>query len=224
MNLSRRDEQLVEAMDDSNCDQGLFLRTHRQLATINSLLCRWRWLYLHHIRSQCLPGQSYRLLDVGCGTGHLLITLADWARQDQIDFEPIGIDLDARAFAIAASGLTLRQQSIQDLAADNETFDFVVCNHVLHHLPTNEITEFLAAITAVTRRCAIVNDIARSNFAYRTFPLVGCCFRNSWILPDGLLSIRRSFTPHELLPLLPPAWRTQTLPPSRLVARYNASL
>lgn len=224
MNLTNRNEQIVEAMDDANCDHQLFLRTHQQLATVNRLLCRWRHLYTRHIRPRCQAGETYRLLDVGCGTGHLLITLSNWARRDQINFQLVGIDLDDRAFTIAEDGVSLRRQAIEAVAADSEHFDFVVCNHVLHHLGASSVPGFLAAIESVTTRVAIVNDIERSQFAYRAFPLVGLWFRKSWILSDGLLSIRRSFTQAELIRQASPLWQIQKLIPSRLVAIYNAKL
>ena len=151
-------------------------------------------------------------------------TLSNWDLQDEINFELVGIDLDDRAFALAADGLSLRRQSIEAVAASSERFDFVVCNHVLHHLATASVAGFLAAMESVTSRVAVVNDIERSQFAYGAFPLLACWFRKSWIQPDGLLSIRRSFTYAELSSLVSPRWQVQTLAPSRLVAIFDASV
>jgi 2-polyprenyl-3-methyl-5-hydroxy-6-metoxy-1,4-benzoquinol methylase len=222
MNLSCRDQDVVEFMDAPDCELHRLLRTHQQLASVNRLLGKWRMLYRSRLRPHCQTDRRYRVLDVGCGNGHLLAELAAWANADGIEFECLGIDLDDRAFAVAAPGIALRKQSVEALAESGERFDFVVCSHVLHHLQTSAVGGFLSAISAITDCVAIVNDIERSRFAYQTFPLIGCWFRGGWILPDGLRSIRRSFTIGELRPILPVGWEAESVFPCRLVADYEA--
>jgi len=76
--------------------------------------------------------RGLRVLDAGCGTGATLNWLAR--------YEPrmvIGIDLFQQSlqFCRTRSAAMLSQSSVLDLPFGNETFDLIVCNDVIQHLP-----------------------------------------------------------------------------------------
>lgn len=71
-----------------------------------------------------------RLLDVGCGSGAVLERMAD------LGWRCEGIDFDESAVQAArARGLEVRVGSLEEHAYPAATFDAVVMNHVLEHVP-----------------------------------------------------------------------------------------
>lgn len=86
-------------------------------------------------------------------------------------------------------------------------FDFVVSNHLLHHLSEREVAG-LCHDSAALGAIVLHNDIARADLAYLGFALLtGPFFRGSLITPDGLTSVRRAYTRPELRRVVPPGWR-----------------
>jgi 2-polyprenyl-3-methyl-5-hydroxy-6-metoxy-1,4-benzoquinol methylase len=77
-----------------------------------------------------LPAKKQgRLLDVGCGNGQTLCSMAALGWQSE------GIDTDPVAVQVAnAKGLTVRQGTLQSLQFTTGSFDSVVMNHVIEHV------------------------------------------------------------------------------------------
>lgn len=74
-------------------------------------------------------GRQGHLLDVGCGNGAFLklAQKAGWSVQG-IDFDPIAVT-EARN-----GGLDIYLGSIDQLAAQEKTYDWITCSHVLEHI------------------------------------------------------------------------------------------
>lgn len=89
------------------------------------------------VRYAPAPLNRVRLLDAGCGTGNYSAALAPHVgRLNGIDFNP---DMLAQAAAklqdvIAQDRAKLEQGSLMALPFEDETFDAVMINQVLHHL------------------------------------------------------------------------------------------
>lgn len=102
--------------------------------------------------------EDRRILDVGCGSGHLLRTLA--ARYPGREY--VGLDV-ARPVLQPSEGITLRQGDIHRLALDPASFDVVLSCHVLEHL-----LDYRAAIrqmvAAARRKVIFVVPIQRPYF------------------------------------------------------------
>lgn len=125
---------------------------------------------------------------------------------------------DAVAGGGRAGSIQFRAAHTRDLVSAGQKFDFVISNHVLHHLTDQEVQTLAADSDALATTAAIHNDIHRDDLAYVGFSIISLPFRRSFIRPDGLTSIRRSFTRAELASLLPPEWRAVNRPPFRLLA------
>jgi len=213
--MRQRAADAVELMDLPDCDARLLDNTYRQFGLVNRVLSGWRKLYARELR----PGLAANtapatLLDIGSGGGDLACQLADWARRDGLALRITGIDPDARAAAFAQGrpplpGVEFRQAHSSDLLREGSSFDFVISNHVLHHLSAGALQQLLSDSAALARRRVLHNDLRRSAAAYALFWAAALPFRDSYIRVDGLTSIRRSYTTAELSELTPPGWTVE---------------
>jgi SAM-dependent methyltransferase len=99
-----------------------------------------RRYYASLVRRYALPeqaGQSRKLLEMGCGLGHLLGLLQD-------DFHCVGIDLidySIEQTLLNAPKAEAYQMSADDLTAfEDASFSVVVALHLVEHLPNPEHT------------------------------------------------------------------------------------
>ncbi len=86
---------------------------------------------------QYLPanGAGLKVLDVGCGTGHLMQRLRERG------FEVVGVDGSADMLEkarITNPDAELRQADVEKLPFENASFDFAICIEVLRYLPAND--------------------------------------------------------------------------------------
>jgi ubiquinone/menaquinone biosynthesis C-methylase UbiE len=98
------------------------------------------------------PGE--RVLDVGCGTGELLIL----AKQRHPETELVGLDVDERILRLARAKAAAKDMSIAFHSADaaampfeEDSFDVIVSSLVFHHLPTTVKRQTFAEIHRVLR-------------------------------------------------------------------------
>jgi 2-polyprenyl-3-methyl-5-hydroxy-6-metoxy-1,4-benzoquinol methylase len=213
--MRQRAVDAVELMDRPDCDASLLDNTYRQFGLVNRLLSGWRKLYVRELRPALADSTApATLLDIGSGGGDLAHQLAGWARRDGLPLRITGIDPDARAAAFARGrppmpGVEFRQAHSADLVREGSSFDFVISNHVLHHLSAGELQQLLSDSAALAGRKVLHNDLRRSPAAYALFFGAALPFRHSYIRVDGLTSIRRSYTSAELSALAPPGWTVE---------------
>jgi ubiquinone/menaquinone biosynthesis C-methylase UbiE len=137
------------------------------------------------------------LLDVGCGSADLPARLL--RRHGQRRLRVVGLDLKP-------GHLRHTPPEVHRVAGDvfappfaERSFDVVACSLFLHHLDGADVSRALAGLWRLARRALVVNDLRRAQvphaFARLVFPRL---FRSPVSVYDGLVSIRRSFTPREL--------------------------
>jgi 2-polyprenyl-3-methyl-5-hydroxy-6-metoxy-1,4-benzoquinol methylase len=228
--LAKRACHLSEVMDDPDCDPALLERSYHQFRAVNGLLSRSRFMYKRFIRPlMSNRGRGYSLLDIGFGGGDIARGLARWAQRDGLDLWVTGIDIDPRAYAYVqrfpqSPKLSFRLADVATLVARGERFDFVLSNHVLHHLDAPGLQAMLGAAQALGARVVVFNDIRRSALAYLGFWLLtAVAFRRSYIRQDGLVSIRRSYTLAELRALVPVGWEVLRAMPFRLLLIHRGT-
>jgi ubiquinone/menaquinone biosynthesis C-methylase UbiE len=176
-----------------------------------------RWLggrraLLRAVRPYLRPGA--RLLDVGCGSADLPAFLAHRA---PVPLRVVGLDLKVLHLREAAPGVARVAADVRALPFPPRSFDVVTASLFLHHFDAPELPDVLRSLFALCRRALVVNDLRRSRVPYLFsrffFPFV---FQSRVSVNDGLVSIRRGFTPSELAS----AFAAAGLEKVRLVRRF----
>jgi SAM-dependent methyltransferase len=96
-----------------------------------ALINRWNPRNLDLVLDWVDPPPGSRLLDVGCGRGHLVRALTERG------FDAWGIDLNPNASELAG-GLNVRTMSATALEFGDASFDAVVSFHAIEHIPPLE--------------------------------------------------------------------------------------
>jgi 2-polyprenyl-3-methyl-5-hydroxy-6-metoxy-1,4-benzoquinol methylase len=96
-----------------------------------ALINRWNPRNLELVLDWLAPRPGSRILDVGCGRGHLVRALTE------VGFDAWGIDLNPNAQEVAGD-LNVRTMSAAALEFGDASFDAVVSFHAIEHIPPIE--------------------------------------------------------------------------------------
>lgn len=197
-----------EIMDDFSLEGEELRDALDKIAKINQLLGGNK-LTLNGLKtflSENHKNRLFTIIDVGCGNGDMLRTIADYGTENGYNFNLIGID--ANAFTVNhAITLSTKYQNISYLCEDIFTIDVskincdvVLCTLTLHHFKDDEIIQILNVFKKAANLGMVINDLQRSAVAYRLFQLLCVTFRlNNMSREDGLISILRGFKKKELI-------------------------
>lgn len=122
------------------------------------LLNRWDPSHLRRIDRLATIAPGDRVLEVGCGQGHLTRALAGRG----VDI--VGIDANPQAEDVAGDGL-VRHMNAEALEFDDEQFDYVVSVHAIEHIPDLD-----AALTEMAR---VLKTGGTAIFIYPAEPIMG---------------------------------------------------
>lgn len=146
------------------------------------------------------------IVDVGCGNGDMLRTLADYGLKHNLNFRLTGIDANnftinhARKLSENYSNISYRCEDIFSQPFEELKCDIVLCTLTLHHFKDDEILQLMTIFDSNSRIGIVINDLHRNALAYRLFQ--GLCFAfqlNTMSREDGLVSILRGFKKGELI-------------------------
>lgn len=217
-------------MDQTDCDKELLFNTYKQFSTINRLISGWQRIYKNHIRPALKDSsKSYSLLDIGCGGGDIIKLIDRLAKNDGFNLQITGIEPDERAIEFLsdqkwAENISIIQSTSAELVQKNRSFNIVISNHLMHHLKQPELNILCEDAEKLATLKIVFSDIERSDIGYASFKVAATpLFRNSFIVEDGLTSIKRSFRKDELRHALPDHWQVLRQFPFRLLAIYDAS-
>ncbi len=120
----------------------------------------WDMLKARRISARLRDGD--RVLDVGCGTGHMLAELALFRA-----IEPHGVDLAVHPDRFTEIPITAFDGRALPFA--DGSFDATMLCYVMHHLEPRDATALLAEVVRVTRRKVflIEDSLPEFGFLYR---------------------------------------------------------
>lgn len=196
-----------EIMDDFAMEGEELRNALDKIAKINQLL-GGNQLTLQGVQSllKAIPkATEVTIVDVGCGNGDMLRTLAKYGKQKGYHFQLIGID--ANSFTISHAeqlskeyeNISYRCKDIFDPDFKTLHYDIVLCTVTLHHFKDEEIVTLMQLFYKNASIGIVINDLERSALAYRLFQALCFVFRlNEMSKKDGLISILRGFKKEEL--------------------------
>lgn len=197
----------AEIMDDFTLEGEVLRDALDKIAKINQLLGGNKLTLqgVLQLLTKINSDKVITIVDVGCGNGDMLRTLAEYADENELNFKLIGID--ANSFTINhAKSLSKHFPNIsylcEDIFDDNFNklqYDIALCTLTLHHFKDDEICELLSRFYKNATIGIVINDLQRSAVAYRLFQVLCFVFRlNDMSREDGLTSILRGFKKEEL--------------------------
>ena len=207
LNTKQRTDK-PEIMDDFSMEGDVLRDALDKIAKINQLLGGNQLTLrgIQELMTTITTVKELTIIDVGCGNGDMLRTIADFGLKNDLEFKLIGID--ANAFTINhARKLSKYYPNIRYLCKDifDEPFsklkyDIVLCTLTLHHFKEDEIMKLMTLFYANSTIGIVINDLHRSAVAYRLFQALCWVFRlNEMSREDGLTSILRGFKKQELI-------------------------
>jgi ubiquinone/menaquinone biosynthesis C-methylase UbiE len=150
-----------------------------------ALLNRWDPSHLRRVDRLVAIDAGDRVLEVGCGRGHLTEAIASRG----VDI--IGIDANSHAPVVAANG-RIRHMSAEALDFEDRTFDVVISVHALEHIPP--LSQALAEMVRVLK------PGGRAVFVYPAEPIQGLYAIPSSIVLHGTPFRAREVHCHKLWP------------------------
>jgi SAM-dependent methyltransferase len=189
-----------ELLDAPDVDPALARRSLRDIMLANSLMGGARAV-MHELDAVVpfLPKRA-TLLDVGTGLGDIPRRAREVTARRGITLDTIG--LEAAAWLAADGRSSMSAAVVGDgraLPFASHSVDVVICSQVLHHFFEDDAIALIRELNRVARVRVIVSDLLRSDLAIAGLWLF------SFVLGfhpvsrrDGIVSIRRGFTPPEL--------------------------
>lgn len=197
-----------ETMDDFDMEGEILREALDKIAKINQLL-GGNQLTLRGVQElikNISKTTTIRIVDVGCGNGDMLRTLADYGLKNNLNFQLIGIDANnftvkhAQQLSQNYRNISYQCEDIFDKSFEELKYDIVLCTLTLHHFKDNEIIHLVNVFNANSNIGIVINDLQRSAIAYRLFQALCLVFRlNDMSREDGLISILRGFKKVELV-------------------------
>jgi hypothetical protein len=218
----------AELLDDPLTDSGLVAASLRNIARSN----RWfggaaalRFGLARAFRGLG-PDTRVTLLDLGSGLGDLPRAAARWARRRGVKLVPMGLDRHPAAARLAqAEGLPMIVACAGAPPIAEKSVDLVAVSMLAHHFEPESVVQLFRACDRIARRAVVVTDLRRAPLAIIAFRWGARLLRFDPVTKaDGMTSIRRGFTPAELMSLLERAGvgaRVSRRPGWRLVATWT---
>ena len=174
-------------------------RVHRLTGTADRL---WRPIE-RLFREQAT--QQLSVMDVGCGDGLLLRTLARRAKAKGLSLRLIGCDFSNRAldfckWGAAGDNLEIELHQV-DVTTDSlpHGADVIINSLFLHHFSDEQVTAIVRQFRDRARRMVLIEDLLRTRLGYGLCWLgVHMLTRSRVVHVDGLLSVRAAFSMAEM--------------------------
>lgn len=193
-------------MDEPGLDAPRHVRALDALGRANAVsrTAASLWPFIRSASQSAAP-RPLRVLDLACGGGHVLVSLARRAARQEIPVEWIGWDVSAasveyaRTLAVRSGVKGVRFEAGDALRGPMpDDADITLCTLFLHHLDDADAVALLRRMKAAARMGVAVSDLRRTPLGVM-FTWVAChtLSASDVFRVDGMRSIRAAFTTEE---------------------------
>ena len=204
-NLSGRVDE-PELLDTAPASPAELRRALAFLAFTNQW-CGGTRVVIRHLESWSArwpPGRVIRILDVGCGSADILVSIARWATKQGLRIAVSGIDLVesiadlGRSRVQGVPGVSIEHGDVFELPERAVPYDYVTASLFLHHVRHDRAADALRVFDRLALRGVIISDLHRTPAAYRAIRAASLALGNAIVRHDAPLSVRRAFRIPEL--------------------------
>lgn len=150
-----------------------------------ALVNRWDPSHLDKVDRLLPLGSRGRVLEVGCGSGHLTRRLADRG------VDVVGVDANPQASEVAGSD-RVRTMRAEVLEFEDDSFDAIVSIHAIEHIPALEV--------ALAEMARVLRPGGRAVFIYPAEPIMGLYAIPTSVILHGTPFKAREVHCHKLWP------------------------
>jgi len=190
-----------EVLDDLTVDARIVTRSLADVARANTLFGGARAVLAELDAVLRTHGpRPLTVLDVGTGIGDIPARARAWARARGVHLTTVGLDgSEALARAACSAEHPVVRADALAIPVRDRSVDVVLCSQLLHHFDDDTGVRLLRELDRVARLRVIVSDLRRSWLAaagiwVASFPLGFHPVSRH----DGVVSVLRGFTRHEL--------------------------
>ncbi len=150
--------------------------------------------------------EPLRVLDVGCGSGDIVVAVLGWAARTARPLRCVALDRDPAALLLASRRPPMARGEVLVVRADafelplaDRSVDVAAASMMCHHFAGAGLVRVVGELARVADEAVIINDLHRHRAAYWGFRVASRVFlRGRVVRHDGELSVRRGFRPAEL--------------------------
>jgi SAM-dependent methyltransferase len=158
-----------------------------------------------HLTPYLRTGQPTTIADLGTGAGQIAAYIARWASRRNRPVRVIAVDFSARNLTVARrytqadSAVSLLEANALHLPFAPKSIDVVMSSLFMHHFAPDLLVDLLRESFAAARHALVMSDLTRGYLPMAGFKLAQPIFARSYITRfDGMVSIRRAYTPAEM--------------------------
>lgn len=202
LNARHRQPELMDAPSLAPAPRASALRA---LARVNALsgVTQRIWSEIHELSSVEVP-RKIRILDVACGGGDVVVSLARRAARAGLDVEAHGCDVSPAALEVARVnadrvGVQAHFFEVDVLRGEMpDGYDIVCCSLFLHHLDESDAVALLGVMAQSSCRTLLVQDLRRTVAGYLlAFGVLRMISRSEVAHTDGPRSVEGAFSLQE---------------------------
>ncbi len=190
----------AEMLDAPHIAKDLLFQNLRELAFIN------KWLGGHKVSIAGLKkllvdkNKVYLVMDVGCGGGDTLISLAQWAKKRNFQVQFIGLDIKPEAIEYAQSAcgsfnnIRFICEDYNNIRSLNLNIDIFTSALFCHHFNESQLKNLITIFKDCSNLGFFINDLHRHWIAYYSIKWLTKFFsRSALVKNDAPLSVKRGF-------------------------------
>lgn len=147
----------------------------------------------------------YHIVDIGCGGGDAMKSIAVWAKKNDYKVKLTGVDYNSDAinymkcYCKDYPEIDGVNNDYRFFLKNDNTVDIIHCSLFCHHLKDDELIELFTCIKQYAKIGFVINDLHRHWFAYYSIKFLTRLLNGSSLVRnDAPLSVLRGFKKIEL--------------------------